>query len=144
MLSKQDIELFLTYKDDISRQGQLISKSQHGYVGIFNEGATCYLNTLLQSLYNDLLFRSIIYAYKEGENQILDQFKRFFIFLNNSTASAITSSDLIASFGWPRSQVHDQHDIHELFSVLIDALGKAHPSIQENIKIIFEGRSKGY
>jgi len=35
-----------------------------GYQGLVNEGATCYLNSLLQTLYMTYEFRSNVYAYQ--------------------------------------------------------------------------------
>jgi len=38
------------------------SKKETGYVGLKNQGATCYLNSLIQSLYFTNAFRKVIHA----------------------------------------------------------------------------------
>ena len=37
------------------------SKANTGYVGLNNQGATCYLNSLLQSYFTTKLFRKLVY-----------------------------------------------------------------------------------
>ena len=37
------------------------SKKETGYVGLKNQGATCYMNSLLQTLYNINFFRQAVY-----------------------------------------------------------------------------------
>lgn len=39
------------------------SKKETGFVGLKNQGATCYLNSLLQSLYFTNLFRKVLTRY---------------------------------------------------------------------------------
>lgn len=39
------------------------SKKETGYVGLKNQGATCYLNSLLQSLYFTNAFRKVLFAH---------------------------------------------------------------------------------
>lgn len=36
------------------------SKKETGFVGLKNQGATCYMNSLLQTLYNINLFRKVV------------------------------------------------------------------------------------
>ena len=39
------------------------SKQSTGYVGLKNQGATCYMNSLLQTLYNINYFRQVLFAF---------------------------------------------------------------------------------
>lgn len=45
------------------------SKSVTGYVGLSNQGATCYMNSLLQSMFHMPLFKKAIYALPTAEEQ---------------------------------------------------------------------------
>ena len=42
-------------------------------VGLSNQGATCYMNSLIQSLYSTPIFRKIVYEYNynKGKSQII-------------------------------------------------------------------------
>jgi Ubiquitin carboxyl-terminal hydrolase len=109
-------------------------------------GASCYLNTLLQMLFNDQEFRNLIFSVDNsgaGSSPILREMQRFFTFLLHSQALAVSAADLADSFGWSRSQVFEQHDIHELFSVLLDALSRTAPPLQLGIAKLFQGQSVG-
>lgn len=144
-VSAQDIEFFsfqkLALLEALKSGTSFTSKPTHGKVGIINQGATCYLNTLLQCLYNDSVFRTIVHS-SEGNALVLKELKRLFAFLSLSETSAISSVDLVAGFGWSKSQAFEQHDVHELFSVLIDALGKVSTELNDKIKGLFEGVTK--
>ena len=114
------------------------SKPRHGKVGIINQGATCYLNALLQYLFNDIAFKSMIWK-ADSTVPLIRSFQLFFGYLSLSECSAISSSDLITSFGWSASQIFEQHDIHELFSVLLDALSQSSEYINDEIKKLYCG-----
>jgi len=46
------------------------SKKETGYVGLRNQGATCYLNSLIQSLYFTNAFRKVSYNYEQHQNML--------------------------------------------------------------------------
>ncbi|KAK7265151.1 hypothetical protein RJT34_32767 [Clitoria ternatea] len=46
------------------------SKKETGYVGLKNQGATCYMNSLLQTLYHIPYFRKAVYHMPTTENDI--------------------------------------------------------------------------
>jgi ubiquitin carboxyl-terminal hydrolase 7 len=48
------------------------SKKETGFVGLKNQGATCYLNSLLQSLYFTNAFRMVCFSCQEIINQNTD------------------------------------------------------------------------
>ena len=49
------------------------SKKETGFVGLKNQGATCYMNSLLQTLYNIKYFRQVgTLAHSPSEGQHLD------------------------------------------------------------------------
>ncbi len=52
------VDVKLSSPDEVGL-GAYDSKKETGYVGLKNQGATCYMNSLLQTLYNINLFRKV-------------------------------------------------------------------------------------
>ena len=101
------------------------SKEATGMVGLENLGATCYLNALLQMLYNVNLFRKNVYMIPtEGE-----------VFENSTTLALqsvfrnlqcakdnVTTKDLTRAFGWTSQEAFTQQDVQEMMRVLLDKM----------------------
>ena len=67
-------------------------KSESGYVGLTNQGATCYLNSLFQTPFMTPEFRNTLYDWQyEDSNKttIPAELKRLFISLQTSSEQAI-------------------------------------------------------
>ncbi|KAK7196895.1 ubiquitin hydrolase [Novymonas esmeraldas] len=107
---------------------------QSRYNGLLNQGATCYLNSLLQALFHISAFRAIIYhmpTKDEAEQHAVVEptvprsipyaLQRLFCHLQTSTR-AVGTRELTESFGWGASDSFIQHDVHELTRVLLDNL----------------------
>jgi ubiquitin carboxyl-terminal hydrolase 7 len=101
------------------------------YAGLKNQGATCYLNSLLQTLFHLRSFRKSVYAIptKEGdlpESCIPLALQRLFYNMERSPESkhpvAVGTKQLTASFGWTSAESFQQHDVQELSRVLCDTL----------------------
>lgn len=89
-----------------------------------NQGATCYLNSLLQSLYFTNSFRKAVFQIPtEGEPVTNSAFalQRLFYRLQNDK-DAVDTAELTRSFGWDAKIIFDQQDVQELCRKLMEAL----------------------
>ena len=101
-----------------------VSKKITGFVGLINEGTTCYMNSLLQTLFLITSFRRAIYSIPfsdSEESRIPKALGRLFAALQVS-GKALSTQDLLMSFGWGRDQWHEQQDVQEFSCLFFDAL----------------------
>lgn len=128
-------------------------KSDTGYVGLVNQAMTCYLNSLIQTLYMTPEFRNAIYRWQSdysnaeiGVKNIPYQLQRLFLQLQTSDKRAAETTDLTKSFGWDSSEVWQQHDVQELCRVMFDALELTWRNTDQEklINQLYQGRMKDY
>lgn len=123
------------------------SKKATGFVGLNNQGATCYLNSLLQSYYTTKIFRKLVYQIPVDVNKIsvpLSLQKIFYLLL--TSCEPVGTLELTKSFGWDSSDAFTQHDVQELNRVLMDKLETAMKStpIEGALNDIFVGKMKSF
>jgi ubiquitin carboxyl-terminal hydrolase 7 len=94
-----------------------------------NQGATCYLNSLLQSLFHSSGFRDAILK-TESSTKIVTALKKLFAALILSNDCAVSTKELTTAFGWSNADVFDQHDVQELFCSMTDALSQESPELE--------------
>jgi ubiquitin C-terminal hydrolase len=102
------------------------SKLVTGYNGLNNEGTTCYINSLLQTLFFIPDFRKAVYEMptsEKDEDRIPLSLQLVFCHLQLEKSPASTR-DLLRSFGWTSDQQYEQHDVQEFNCVLSDTLEK--------------------
>ncbi|XP_022056802.2 ubiquitin carboxyl-terminal hydrolase 40 isoform X2 [Acanthochromis polyacanthus] len=104
--------------------------------GIKNQGGTCYLNSLLQTLLFTPEFREELFSLGVDELGCLEdkdkpeakvrviplELQRLFARLLLLDQQSASTADLTDSFGWNSSEGTNQHDVQELNRILFSAL----------------------
>ncbi|KAJ3593031.1 hypothetical protein NHX12_005369 [Muraenolepis orangiensis] len=130
----------------------ILNKSETGYVGLVNQAMTCYLNSLLQTLYMTPEFRNALYNWEFEDSEedpvtsIPYQLQRLFVLLQTSKKRAIETTDVTRSFGWDSSEAWQQHDVQELCRVMFDALEQKWKQTEQAdlINQLYQGKLKDY
>jgi ubiquitin C-terminal hydrolase len=145
-LSEEEFKFFLDnlalYQSNVDEGKILRSKNDNCCVGLLNAGSTCYLNSVLQCLFHSPDFVNVLSAAGSG-NPISSELRRLFEYLAHSSRSAVPTTNLLAAFGWSNGQAHEQHDAHELFSLLMDNIEKSSPESSKLLKESFEAEESG-
>ena len=120
------IEANISYQSDINPYQPYDSKKETGFVGLKNQGATCYMNSLLQTFYNLPAFRRAVYLIPTNETETSTRsiplaLQSLFYKMQFSKTSASTK-ELTRSFGWDTYESFTQHDILEFNQVLCEKL----------------------
>ncbi|CAN8259679.1 unnamed protein product [Cochlearia groenlandica] len=126
------------------------SRKETGFVGLKNQGATCYMNSLLQTLYHIPYFRKAVYhmpttANDSPEASIPLALQSLFYKIQYNDTSASTK-ELTKSFGWDTHDSFMQHDVQELNRILCEKLeNKMKGTVVEGtIQKLFEGHHMNY
>ncbi|KAF3770974.1 cysteine proteinase [Cryphonectria parasitica EP155] len=125
------------------------SKKETGFVGLKNQGATCYLNSLLQSLYFTNAFRKAVYEIPTEEEESMNNsaytLQRLFYQLQTSN-SAVGTNELTKSFGWETRHIFEQQDVQELSRKLMERMEEKMKGTkaQNVLPQMFSGKIKTY
>eukprot|EP00607_Mallomonas_marina_P009488 CAMPEP_0182419046 /NCGR_PEP_ID=MMETSP1167-20130531/3430_1 /TAXON_ID=2988 /ORGANISM="Mallomonas Sp, Strain CCMP3275" /LENGTH=1043 /DNA_ID=CAMNT_0024593625 /DNA_START=106 /DNA_END=3237 /DNA_ORIENTATION=+ len=145
--TQKDIDDYTALKtlltEKLRKEGSLFvtKKSASGFVGLTNQGATVYLNSLIQTLYNTTAFRNAIFKYK-GDAQVVKEFQRLFSTLRLSDSCATATTGLTTSLGWTSVEFFEERDAEEIISLLVDALGTASGELKVDLGGLFQGNKK--
>ena len=144
------VELAETIRREGAAYFRSVAAAGDSRVGLLNQGATCYMNSLLQTLYMTPEFREYIFRWRytperDGpEDQcIASQLQALFARLACSRCAALSTKALTRSFGWDAAESFQQHDVQELNRVLFDALGRSSPEFA-TVASQFMGRVNDY
>ncbi|KDR67782.1 hypothetical protein GALMADRAFT_231689 [Galerina marginata CBS 339.88] len=125
------------------------SKKVTGYVGINNQGATGYMNIVLQTLFHNAAFRQAIYHIPTENDQPTESvalaLQRVFYMLQTSD-KPVGTTGLTMSFGWKSLDSFLPHDAQEFYRVLHDKLETIMKNTRtENaIERLFVGKMESY
>ena len=125
------------------------SKSETDMVGLKNQGATCYLNSLLQSLYFTNAFRKAVYQIptkdEAAKTNSASALQRLFFQLQSSD-NAVSTQELTQSFGWDTKQIFEQQDVQELSRILMERLEERMKGTEADnaLSKMFVGKMKTY
>eukprot|EP01083_Nonionella_stella_P070415 188358_1 len=144
------------------------ARSATGFVGLRNQGATCYMNSLLQTFYHISYLRKVVYLLPTeqiAEEDILSPdfasmgsrsapdrktdislaLQKLFYDLQTSK-EAVSTKRLTRSFGWTSIEAFQQHDVQEFSRILCDVLEDKMDgtSVAGTIAELFEGKCETY
>lgn len=125
------------------------SKKHTGFVGLKNQGATCYMNSLLQTLYFTNYLRKAVYKMPteadDSSKSVALALQRVFHDLQFSD-KPVGTKKLTKSFGWETLDSFMQHDVQEFLRVLLDKVeSKMKRTCAEGtVPLLFEGKMSSY
>lgn len=128
------------------------------FVGLANQGATCYLNSLLQTCFMTPEIRETIFSVGEedvhyqgaltGEEWKDDdcdlympcELQRLLAYMQEADVDGLQTDALTHSFGWSGGDTGVHHDLQELMRILFDNLEQSLPeNDRERVKSIYTG-----
>lgn len=130
------------------------SRKHTGFVGFKNQGATCYMNSLLQTLYMVNAFRKAVYnmplpepGNENSGSELSYALQKVFYELQFSP-TVVKTKKLTESFGWDTTDAFTQHDVQELKLILCDELAekmkKIAPDKPNTLATLFQGKLLNY
>lgn len=125
------------------------SRKLTGYIGLKNQGATCYMNSVLQTLFFTSKLRKAVYLMPTESDDSMKSvslaLQRVFYELQTSD-KPVGTKKLTKSFGWETLDSFMQHDVQEFFRVLIDNLENKMKGtcVEGTMPLLFEGKTVTY
>ena len=137
-----------------NKEQKEITNEKTKYIGLKNQGATCYLNSLIQTLFMTPEFRYELLKWNynpavdgEAKDCIPLQLQKLFFHLQEPIRKIEETKMLTKSFQWSSGDVYVQQDIQELCRVLFEAieislsLGETQNEKNNFIKNLYQGKT---
>jgi ubiquitin carboxyl-terminal hydrolase 7 len=106
-----------------------------------NQGATCYLNSLMQIMFHSSGFRDAVFS-TDSTAETVTALKNLFASLQMSQENSIGTGQLRNAFGWS-NEVFVQQDAHELFCSMTYSLNLASQHIKDFLDVNWRGTQCG-
>ncbi|KAL4465047.1 hypothetical protein ABPG72_010491 [Tetrahymena utriculariae] len=123
-------------------------KEQINYVGLRNQGNTCYMNSYLQTLYHLGDFtRLVLQIPTPGDPLIFPDSMQLLFNGLLKESRALSTVELCRSFGWDREDAFNQQDVQEFSCNIIEALERKvdkYEKLKGSIQNLFQGVAKNY
>ncbi|KAI3845953.1 hypothetical protein MKX03_013638 [Papaver bracteatum] len=139
-------------KDRVIKDAQadqsIITVGEPKLVGLENDGVTCYINSLLQTLYHLPYFRKLVYCMPTSKYDLSPlALKTLFCKLQLGNQLVVDTKEWTDSFKWTtQNQVFQHHDVQEYSMALyrkLEDIMETSP-VEGSIKYMFEGHYKRY
>ncbi|EAR82573.2 ubiquitin carboxy-terminal hydrolase (macronuclear) [Tetrahymena thermophila SB210] len=123
-------------------------EEQIPYVGLRNQGNTCYMNSYLQTLYHLGDFtRLVLQIPTHGEPLVFPDSMQILFNGLLKESRAQSTVELCKSFGWDREDAFNQQDVQEFSCNIIEALERKvdkYEKLKGSIQNLFQGVAKNY
>ena len=114
------------------------------WVGLENMGATCYINSYLQTLYANVQFRRMVFALKAEDCECataklcVEELQKLFASMSSTSKRFLKPESFVKALQIPE---HNQQDIPEFSKLLLNMLDRKCCKMQKTLKNV-EGENK--
>lgn len=112
------------------------SRCSIGKVGLNNLGNTCYMNSILQSLFMTKTFRNEVLLHSKEMMPLFSKLQVLFALLQHSKRYSLSPSDILNLSRPPGFQPGHQHDSSEFLGYLLDTLHEQEKSSASGLQAI--------